>query len=68
MCAYGGHKAVARLLLDHGIDMDTVDVDGDTPTSLAAQRRHTELVIMFDEERAVRDLRIREADQEMPKR
>lgn len=68
MCGYGGHKAVARMLLDHGADLDIVDVDGDTPTSLAAQRGHAELVIMFEEERAVRDLKLREADQEQPRR
>ncbi|RYP36538.1 hypothetical protein DL767_003361 [Monosporascus sp. MG133] len=68
MCAYGGHKAIARLLLDHGADLDNVDVDGDTPASLAAQRGHAQLVIMFDEERAARDLKIREADREVPRR
>ncbi|RYP69992.1 hypothetical protein DL771_005783 [Monosporascus sp. 5C6A] len=68
MCAYGGHKAIARLLLDHGADLDNIDVDGDTPTSLAAQRGHADLVIMFDEERAARDLKIREMDREVPRR
>lgn len=68
MCGYGGHKEIARLLLDHGADLDNVDVDGDTPTSLAAQRGHTELVIMFDEEREARDLRAREMDNEVPRR
>jgi hypothetical protein len=60
MCGYGGHKEIARILLDHGADLDNVDVDGDTPGSLAAQRGHTELVIMFDEEREARDRRVRE--------
>ncbi|RYP07516.1 hypothetical protein DL764_002445 [Monosporascus ibericus] len=68
MCAYGGHKAIARLLLEHGADLDNVDVDGDTPASLAAQRGHANLVIMFDEERAARDLKIREMDSEVPRR
>ncbi|KAM7212203.1 potassium channel AKT1 [Rhypophila decipiens] len=68
MCGYGGHAAVARILLDHGADLDIIDVDGDTPTSLAVQRGHAELVIMFDEERAVRDLKLREADKETPRR
>lgn len=68
MCAYGGHTAIARLLLDHGANLDNVDVDGDTPTSLAASRGHTALVVMFDEERALRDLRLREADPEVPRR
>ena len=61
MCAYGGHKEIARLLLDQGADLDNLDVDGDTPTSIAASRGHTNLVVMFDEERATRDLRLREA-------
>ena len=68
MCGYGGYKDIARILLDHGADLDNADVDGDTPTSLAMPRGHTELVIMFDEERAVRDLRIRESDKEVPRR
>ncbi|PKS11159.1 hypothetical protein jhhlp_002920 [Lomentospora prolificans] len=68
MCAYGGHKAIARLLLDHGADLDNIDVDGDTPTSLATTRGHADLVIMLDEERAVRDLRLRETDSEIPRR
>lgn len=68
MCGYGGFKNIARLLLDHGADLDNVDVDDDTPSSLAVQRGHAELVIMFDEERAARDLRIREADIERPRR
>ncbi|KAK3897205.1 potassium channel AKT1 [Staphylotrichum tortipilum] len=68
MCGYGGFKNIARLLLDHGADLDNVDVDGDTPSSLAVQRGHAELVIMFDEERAARDLRVREEDMERPRR
>ncbi len=68
MCGYGGHKQIARLLLDHGANLDNVDVDGDTPSSLAAQRGHAQLVIMIDEERAARDLRIREQDTEVPRR
>jgi hypothetical protein len=68
MCAYGGHKDIARLLLDHGADLDNIDVDGDTPTSLAAQRGHTDLVVMFDAEREARDLRAREMDKEVPRR
>ncbi|GAB1314608.1 Potassium channel AKT1 [Madurella fahalii] len=68
MCGYSGNKAIARMLLDHGADLDNVDVDGDTPTTLAAQRGHAELIIMFDEERAVRDLKIRESDKEAPRK
>ncbi|KAK4444440.1 hypothetical protein QBC34DRAFT_415249 [Podospora aff. communis PSN243] len=67
MCGYGGYANIARLLLDHGADLDNVDVDDDTPTSLAAQRGHAQLVVMFDEERQVRDLRVREMDTEVPR-
>ncbi|KAK0710660.1 hypothetical protein B0H67DRAFT_491373 [Lasiosphaeris hirsuta] len=68
MCGYGGYAPIARLLLDHGADLDNIDVDGDTPTSLATQRGHAQLVVMFDEERQARDLRVREMDTEVPKR
>jgi len=68
MCGYGGHREIARLLLDHGADLDNIDVDHDTPTTLAAQRGHTALVVMFDEERARRDLQIREMDKEVPRK
>ncbi|KAK4096815.1 hypothetical protein N658DRAFT_527487 [Parathielavia hyrcaniae] len=68
MCGYGGYKDVARLLLDHGADLDNEDVDGDTPTSLAAQRGHMELVLLFDQEREARDLRVREMDKEVPRK
>ncbi|KAK0613356.1 hypothetical protein B0T14DRAFT_277292 [Immersiella caudata] len=67
MCGYGGYANIARLLLDHGADLDNVDVDDDTPTSLAAHRGHAQLVVMFDEERQVRDLKVREMDTEVPR-
>ncbi|KAJ7204392.1 hypothetical protein GGX14DRAFT_646912 [Mycena pura] len=67
MCGYGGHKAIARLLLDHGADMDNIDVDGDTPKGLAEQRGHTDVVLLFEEERAARDLKARESDREVPR-
>ena len=62
MCGYGGHLEICRLLLDHGADLDNVDVDGDTPESLATNRGHSDIVIMLDNERDARDLDIREAD------
>jgi hypothetical protein len=67
MCGYGGYGEIARLLLDHGADLDNIDVDGDTPTSLAATRGHTHVVLLFDEVRAMRDLELREAGMELPK-
>jgi hypothetical protein len=67
MCGYGGFKAIARLLLDHGADLDNIDVDGDTPMSLATQRGHADIVILFDEEREARDLAAREMDLEKPR-
>ncbi|KAJ7254556.1 hypothetical protein C8J57DRAFT_1347216 [Mycena rebaudengoi] len=63
MCGYGGYVAIARLLLDHGAKIDNVDVDGDTPISLAAQRGHSDVVIMLEEEEAIRKLRASEANQ-----
>jgi ankyrin repeat protein len=63
MSAYGGHKEIARLLLDHGANIDNVDVDGDTPKSLAAQRGHADLLTMLEEEEAIRKLRASETKQ-----
>jgi hypothetical protein len=68
MCGYGGHKAIAQLLLDHNANLDNVDVDGDTPYELATNRGHTELVVLFDEVRAERDFKLREMDTELPRR
>ncbi|KAI2608008.1 hypothetical protein GGR54DRAFT_392384 [Hypoxylon sp. NC1633] len=64
MCGYGGHVAIARLLLEHGADMYNVDVDGDTPMQLAATRGHSEVAILFDEAQAERDRLARELDTE----
>ncbi|KAJ7753321.1 hypothetical protein DFH07DRAFT_744553 [Mycena maculata] len=63
MCGYGGYGAIARLLLDHGAHIDNIDVDGDTPKSLAAQRGHADLVIMLEEEEVIRKSRASEANQ-----
>lgn len=67
MCGYGGFVDVARLLLEHGADIDNRDVDGDTPELLATTRGHAAVVILLDEERKRRDDRIREADIEVPR-
>ncbi|KAM0270232.1 hypothetical protein ACHAQH_009514 [Verticillium albo-atrum] len=57
MAAYGGFPAIARLLLDNGADLNNVDVDGDTPLDLAANRGHTDMVVLFDEERALMQIK-----------
>ncbi|KAI1141291.1 hypothetical protein F5Y05DRAFT_256517 [Hypoxylon sp. FL0543] len=64
MCAYGGHVAIARLLLEHGADLYNVDVDGDTPLQIASTRGHSEVAILFDEVQAERDRLARELDAE----
>ncbi|KAI1769432.1 hypothetical protein GGR53DRAFT_158260 [Hypoxylon sp. FL1150] len=64
MCAYGGHVAIARLLLDHGADLYNVDVDGDTPIQIASTRGHSEVAILFDEVQAENDRLARELDAE----
>ncbi|OTA92775.1 hypothetical protein M434DRAFT_31531 [Hypoxylon sp. CO27-5] len=64
MCAYGGHLAIARLLLEHGADLFNVDVDGDTPMQIASTRGHSEVAILFDEAQAERDRLARELDAE----
>jgi len=68
MCSYGGFVDIARMLLDHGADIDNVDVDGDNPETLATNRGHAAMVLLLDEERAARDLKDREADDEQPRR
>lgn len=67
MCGYGGHIEICRILLDHGANLDNVDVDGDTPEKLATNRGHAQIVIMLEEERQARDLKAREADDEKPR-
>lgn len=67
MCGYGGYVEIARMLLDHGADLDNIDVDGDTPETLATNRGHAEVLILFEEERAARDQKTREADTEKPR-
>ncbi|KAI6083622.1 hypothetical protein F4821DRAFT_190283 [Hypoxylon rubiginosum] len=64
MCAYGGHVAIARLLLEHGADLYNVDVDGDTPIQIASTRGHSEVAILFDEVQAESDRLARELDTE----
>ncbi|KAJ3863593.1 hypothetical protein EV359DRAFT_82217 [Lentinula novae-zelandiae] len=48
MAAYGNHLSIARVLLDHGANMDNTDVDGDTPRQLAVNRGHSDMVILLD--------------------
>ena len=68
MAAYGNHLKIARILLDHGGDLNNIDVDGDTPYQLATNRGHADMLILFDQVTAERDLRAREADTEQPRR
>ncbi|KAF7329011.1 ANK-REP-REGION domain-containing protein [Mycena venus] len=63
MCGYGGHVAIARLLLDNGAKIENVDVDGDTPKSLAANRGHTDVVIMLEQEEELRKLNAKDPNQ-----
>jgi hypothetical protein len=67
MCGYGGFPDIAKLLLEHGADMDNVDVDGDTPMTLAENRGHPDMVFLLEEERQRRDLEARENDKEVPR-
>lgn len=67
MCGYGGFVDIAKLLLEHGANMDNVDVDGDTPEMLATNRGHANVVFLFEEERQKRDLQARENDTEVPR-
>ncbi|KAI9813510.1 MAG: hypothetical protein M1832_006308 [Thelocarpon impressellum] len=57
MAAYGGHEKIARLLLACGAEIDTVDVDGDSPYDLATNRGHAPVVIAIEEERVNRAVR-----------
>lgn len=67
MCGYGGFPDIAKLLLENGADIDNIDVDGDTPMSLAENRGHPEMVFLLEEERQRRDLEARENDNEVPR-
>jgi len=58
---------IAKLLLDHGAEIDNVDVDGDTPELLATNRKHPAVVFLLDEERHKRDAKIREDDPKLTK-
>ncbi|KAF7331310.1 ANK-REP-REGION domain-containing protein [Mycena kentingensis (nom. inval.)] len=49
MCGYGGYPDIARMLLEHGADPDNVDVDEDTPMSLAHKRGHASVVAVLEE-------------------
>ncbi len=68
MCGYGGYTDIARLLLDHGADLDNIDVDGESPEDLARNRGNREMVILFEEERRRRDQKARELDTEQPRK
>jgi hypothetical protein len=65
MSAYGGYIETYHMLLDHGADLDNMDVDGDTHENLAANRDHAAVLIMLEEERRARLLGVREAGHEV---
>jgi len=58
---------IAKLLLEHGAEIDNVDVDGDTPELLATNRKHAAIVFLLDEERHKRDAKVRKDDAEAPR-
>ncbi|KAI9674531.1 MAG: hypothetical protein M1817_001869 [Caeruleum heppii] len=57
MAGYGGHEAIAKLLMACGAEIETTDVDGDSPYDLATNRGHTPVVIAIEEERIRRSTR-----------
>jgi ankyrin repeat protein len=67
MCGYGGFPEIARLLMEHGADLDNIDVDGDTAEILAMNRGHTDMLVLFDEERLRRREKEAEANKEKPR-
>jgi ankyrin repeat protein len=50
MACYGGDETMVRLLLDHGADIESCDVDGDTPLILARRGGHRSLVLTLEQE------------------
>jgi hypothetical protein len=52
MCAYNGYANIARTLLDHGAELDIVDVSGNTPENVAEVCGHSFMVTMFQKYRA----------------
>jgi ankyrin repeat protein len=66
MCGYGGFPEIARLLMEHDADLDSIDVDGDTAEILAMNRGHTDMLVLFDEERLRRREKEAEANKEKP--
>jgi ankyrin repeat protein len=67
MCGYGGFPDIARLLMEHGADLDNIDVDGDTAEILAINRGHSDMLVLFDEERLRRREKEVEANKEKPR-
>jgi len=65
MSCYAGFTDIVRLLLDNGANLDNIDVHGDTPENLAANRGHAGIVFMLEEERMLRDFGIRNAENDI---
>jgi ankyrin repeat protein len=51
ICAHGGYIVMAQLLLNHGADLNNIDVDGNIPEILAANRGHSFLASFLGKER-----------------
>jgi ankyrin repeat protein len=58
IACFGGNKDLARLLLDHGANIENCDVDGDTPLTLARNKGHRSLVNLLEDEREARARKI----------
>lgn len=68
MCGYGGHTDVARVLLEHGADLDNIDVDGESPEDLARNRGNRDMVLLFEEARKARNQKAIDMDKEAPRK
>ncbi len=68
MCGYGGYTDIAQMLLDHGADIDNVDVDGETPEHLARNRGNRDMVLLFEEARKAREQAAIAMDTEAPRK
>ncbi|CAK7198602.1 serine palmitoyltransferase component [Sporothrix eucalyptigena] len=68
MCGYGGYSDIAKMLLDHGADLDNIDVDGESPEDLARNRGNRDMVLLFEEVRKERGQKVIDMDNEVPRK